>query len=185
MGRGAGKQAQQNAEAGAGQNQAYAGRASDVYNSLFPQLQNQAQNGLSMSDQAALNTASQQSLGGANAAVAGGGDLAAARTRNAGGYAPAVAESAREGMRQNSQNALGTVSKNIAAKQSAQQALQGLYGTSAQAGIGSLGASNQGVHEWNVADAQSAQNALGWAKFLEQAGMDAFGAAGGGGNDNG
>jgi hypothetical protein len=179
MGRGAAREAKQNAQAGAGQNQAYAGRATDVYNSLFPQLQNEAQNGLSMSDQAALNTASQQSLGGANAAVAGGGDLAAARTRNAGGYAPAVAESAREGMRQNSQNALGTVSKNIAAKQAAERALQGLYGTNAEAGIGSLNASTSAVNAETQADQQTMANTKMWLDFANKIGSGAMPTSGG------
>jgi hypothetical protein len=184
MGRGAAGQAKQNAQAGADQNQAYSGHASEAFNAVFPQLQQQSQNGLSQSDQAALNTASQQSLGGSNSGAAGQANLAGARTRNAGAFAPAVAESARAGMRQNSENALGTVGKNIAAKQAAMQALQGLYGTSAQAGIGSLGASNQAIQDWNQAD----QNSMGWAKMLTDlagTGISAyFGSKGGGGGDN-
>jgi hypothetical protein len=179
MGRGAAKEAQQNAQAGAGQNQTYSGRATDVYNSLFPQLQNEAQNGLSMSDQAALNTASQQSIGGSNAGAAGGANLAAARTRNAGGYAPAVAESAREGMRQNSQNALGTVSKNIAAKQAAERALQGLYGTNAESGIGSLNASTSAVNAQTQADQQTMANTKMWLDFASKIAGGAMPTSGG------
>jgi hypothetical protein len=76
-----------------------------------------------------------------------------------------VAESVRSGQRQNSENALGTVSKNIAAKQAAMQALQGLYGTSANAGIGSLNASNSAIGQQNEAD----QNTLAWTKFISGA----------------
>jgi hypothetical protein len=107
MARGTAQEAKQNAGAGASQNATYSGRANDAFNAVFPQLQNQAQNGLPQADQAALNTASQQSIGGSNAGAAGQANLAAARTRNAGAYAPAVAESVRSGQRQNSENALG------------------------------------------------------------------------------
>jgi hypothetical protein len=174
MARGTAQEAKQNAGAGASQNQAYAGRATDVYNSVFPQLQQQAQNGLPEADQAALNTASQQSIGGSNAGAAGQANLSAARTRNAGSFAPAVAESVRSGQRQNSENALGTVAKNIAAKQAAMQALQGLYGTSANAGIGSLNASNSAIGEQNQAD----QNTLAWTKFITDTAMSAAGTGG-------
>jgi hypothetical protein len=67
MARGTAQEAKQNAGAGASQNATYSGRANDAFNAVFPQLQNQAQNGLPQADQAALNTASQQSIGGSNA----------------------------------------------------------------------------------------------------------------------
>jgi hypothetical protein len=173
MARGTAQEAKQNAGAGASQNAAYAGRASDVYNSLFPQLQNQAANGLPMADQAALNTASQQSLGGSQAGAVGAGNLMAARTRNAGGATAAIAESARSGERQNSQNALGTVGKNIAAKQMALQAMQGLYGENANAGNNALQGSNSAIAQQNQADA----NTMAWTKMFVDAASN-VGAAG-------
>jgi hypothetical protein len=55
----------------------------------------------------AANTASQQSIGGAEAGAVGQGNLEAARTGNTDALAPALDASAQEGMEQLSQNALG------------------------------------------------------------------------------
>jgi hypothetical protein len=66
-----------------------------------------------------MTTASNQSLGGAVGGAVGQGNLMAARTHNAGGYATALDDSVRNAGRQQSQNALGV--REDSAKLSAQQ----------------------------------------------------------------
>lgn len=174
MGRGAAAAATRNTEAGAGQNATYFNQGQDAFNTVFPQLVNQANQGLSPADKASLNTASQQSLGGTNASAVGAGGLAATRTRNAGAMAPALAAAAQSAQRQNSANALGTEGKSIAMKQAALSALEGLYGTSSGAGNQALQGSNQALEQWNKADA----NTQAWMKMvtdLAGSAADAFG----------
>jgi hypothetical protein len=67
----------------------------------------------------AMTTASNQSLGGGVGGAVGQGNLTAARTRNAGGYATALDDAVRSAGRQQSQNALGV--QEDSAKLSAQQ----------------------------------------------------------------
>jgi hypothetical protein len=179
MGRGAAKQAKQNAQAGYDQNQTYTGRGSDIYDSLYPQLQQRAQNGLDPATKAEFNTASQQSLGGSNAGAAGQGDLMAARTRNAGGATAAIAESARSGQRQESTNALNTEKLSEQVKQQALAAMQGLYGTNTQAGVESLNASTGGVNAWTNADQQTMANTKMWLDFAQKAASGAMPTSGG------
>jgi hypothetical protein len=114
-------------------------RANDIFGSLFPTLQSQYANptGLSKTVQIAdptgltntngytpgqmndMTTASNQSLGGAVGGAVGQGNLTAARTGNAGGYATALDSAVRDAGKQQSQNALGV--KEDSAKLSAQQ----------------------------------------------------------------
>src|SRR4051812_45967606 len=76
-------------------------RGQNIYNDLFPQLSSEATNpqGYGTIGLNAMNTANQQSVGGSNAAAAGDYNNLAARTRNAGAYGPAEAESQRQGGR--------------------------------------------------------------------------------------
>lgn len=108
------------------------GQSDQLYNSLLPTYQAEATNpqGYAPQDLAAMNSASSQSLGGALGAVEGEGNLAAARTRNQGSFAPVVGEAAREAMRQHSQNALGIQGQNAMLKEMNRQA-----GISGEAGL--------------------------------------------------
>ena len=149
--------------------QAAQNNANSVYNELFPQLESQAANpqGIGPQGLAAENTASQQSLGGSQAGATEAGNLAAARTRNVGGFSPAIAESSRAGGRQLSQNAVGIQSQNEQLKQQQRQQalnqLQGLYGTTSGEALQALGL---GSNYLNAAtNASNQTNALGWAKF--------------------
>jgi hypothetical protein len=136
MSRGAQQQAKQQLnqsnQYAAGANQ----QAGNIFNSLFPQLQTNATNptannpelaaagaayqnqinnplgltnitGFNPEEKAEMTTASNQSLGGAVGGAVGQGNLDAARTGNAGGYATALDDSVRNAGRTQSQNALG------------------------------------------------------------------------------
>ena len=143
----------QEANAGAG-NAAKMGetanlRGQNVYNDLFPSLASEVTNpqGFGTVGLNAMNTANQQSGGGSQAAATGEGNLAAARTRNVGGFQPAISEADRQGARQISQNALGIQSANEMQRQRQQQAglagLQGLYGTEMNTALGAGNLQNE------------------------------------------
>jgi len=109
-------------------------RANALMNQLLPMLDNQYQNptglstpnatiaqqglksfvglpntnGYTPDQKNAMNTASNQILGGAVGGAVGQGNLTAARTRNAAGFGTALDEAAREAGRQQSENALST-----------------------------------------------------------------------------
>lgn len=125
--------------------------ANSLYSTLDPMLTKEATNptGYDPSDLAAANTAVQQSVGGSVAGATGQGNLEAARTRNAGGFQGAIASSARNGMRQNSELALETQLKNAdmkqAQKMNAQSALEGLYGQNTNTSLGGLNTSNSAL----------------------------------------
>lgn len=127
-------------------------RSNALYGQLFPMLKSEATNpqGFDPKDLSAMNTASQQSVGGSTAGAVGEGNLAAARTRNAGAYAPALDEAARQGTRQLSENALNTQTKNAMLRESNRQAgikgLGGLYDTSQDALLKALGLGNEATN---------------------------------------
>lgn len=182
MGRGITK----NANAGYGNAQAMGEtanlRGQNIYNELFPQLSREATNpqGYGTVGLNAMNTANQQSIGGSNAAAAGEGAQAAARTRNAGAYAPMVAEANRAGQRQLSQNALGIQGENEQLRNSQQQnalkALQGLYGTQMNTALGAGNLSNDFLRT----GVQSAAQTTGaWQGLMKMLMPSVSGSAGG------
>jgi hypothetical protein len=150
-------------------------RGQNAYNDLFPSLASEVTNpqGYGTVGLNAMNTANQQSIGGADAGAAGTGNLEAARTRNVGGFQPAISEANRAGGRQLSQNALGIQEANENQRQRQQQAglagLQGLYGTEMNTALGAgnlsnnflctaLGGAKQTQAAWNQ-NLQDVQNA--------------------------
>src|ERR1700743_1182067 len=84
--------------------------AGNLYGSLAPTLAAEASHpaGFTQSQQAAMNTAAQQSAGGANAGAVGQGALLAARTKNAGTADAAIAQSARNASQQLGKTAVNT-----------------------------------------------------------------------------
>lgn len=156
MGKGANKQLLTNAGAGQKRSQKLQGESNDLYGQLDPMLLGEATNptGYSPTDLAAINTASQQSLGGSTAGITGQANLTAARTRNAGGFQGAVGTAGRNAQKQLSQNALGVQEQNAnlkeAQKQQALSALQGLYGTNLQGAMGYLNSSNESLKDENA-----------------------------------
>jgi len=117
-----------------------------------------------------MNTASQQSVGGSQAAAEGAGNLAAARTRNAGAFAPAISEANRAGGRQLSQNAVGIQAANENERQSqrsrALAALQGLYGTNENTALGFGNAETGALNAATNAQNQTLGNTKFWANAL-------------------
>lgn len=115
----------------------------------MPQYQQEATNptGYDPKDLAAMNTAGSQSVGGATAGAVGELGLQAARTGNAGGFAPAADEAVRSGQRQMSANALGVRGANADLKQQQKQAglsgLASLYGGNTANMLSALGLQNQ------------------------------------------
>jgi hypothetical protein len=134
----------------------------------MPQLQNEAVNpaGIAPADLAAMNTAAQQSGGGAAAGTVGQGGLLSARTRNAGGPANAIASGVRTAGQQASNAALGVQNENTQAKLHQQQAglggLENLYGQNLGGSINALGEVAPNIN----ANTQAANSSWDWANSL-------------------
>jgi hypothetical protein len=181
MARGAQKDAQQTYK----QAQEVAGtaetNANQLYKQLFPAFEAEATNpqGFGREDLAAMNTAAQQSVGGATAGAVGEGDLEAARTRNAGGFQPALDEAVRSGERQLSTDALGVQEENARLKEAQRQAglagEAGLYGTNTGDMLNALGIENNSTNALtNAGNSGWFQNMVG---LINAAGNAAKGAA--------
>jgi hypothetical protein len=175
MARGVTKDALANAGTANNLSTGFENNANSLYGALAPQLEQEATNpqGYAPKDLAAMNTAVQQSTGGSTAGAVGQGDLAAARTRNAGAYAPALDASAQAGNRQNSEEALGVQAENANLKQKQQQAglagEQSLYGTNVGAGNEALGLSNNALGVAVNADNATTSAMNDWINDAENA----------------
>lgn len=154
------------------------GNANSIYGNLAPSLVSEAAHpaGYAPTDESALETGAQESAGGSQAGAVGQGGLYAARTRNAGGPAAAIADASRGAGQQLSSNLLGIRSANANLKegqrQSALSSLAGLYGTNASASNSALGDVASNVNANNGA----VSNSWDWAKDI----LDPVLAAGGG-----
>jgi len=146
---------QQRAKAGASAATGEAGgfgmQAKQIGSTLIPGLERQATTptGYSPLEKGRMRTAVGESLGGTAADIGGQATLAAARTRNAGGFAPALAEAARIKSRATATGNLGIESEDARLAQEkqryAQQALQGLYGTDTSNQLNAMGLSNESL----------------------------------------
>jgi hypothetical protein len=184
MGKGANKNLMNNSGTAQSLNKQLSGQATGISSTLVPELQSEAADpqGYTPQQQAYLNTASQQSLGGSVGGATGQANLQAARTRNAGGYQGAIGSDARGAAKQLSTNALG-IQKSQAdlqqqQRQQALSSLQSLYGVDESTAAGYLGTSDSALGAEN---ATTGVNSLG-SKVLLQAmanGEKAAGAAGG------
>jgi hypothetical protein len=130
----------------------YNANAKSAYDVLAPTLTHQITNpeGFAPEDLSAMNTASQQSLGGSNAGIEGEGMLRAARSRNAGAGDAATAEGAREAMRRDSQNAVTIKANNALEREKNRNAgvagMGQLYGENQDATLKALGISNEALN---------------------------------------
>ena len=156
------------------------GNAGSLYNTLTPQFTQEATNptGIAPTDLAAMNTASQQSTGGALSAAKGEAGLQAARDRNRGGYQGAVAQSARNAMQTGSNNALKIQGENTQTKlQQQQEGLSGLsstYGQNLSSLASSLGVQPAATNAYtNAGNSGWFQNLLGTIGALGTAGSGA------------
>ena len=159
------------------------GNANGIFSTLLPQYEQEALNpqGFGGPGLAAMNTAAQQSTGGATAGAVGQGTLMAARTRNLGSAQSGNNAAAENAQRVNSQRAVEIQGENERLKQ--EQAREGrageagLYDTNLRTALGALGAENSSLGEENQAtknmiDAQNSgwfQNMLGTINALSNA----------------
>jgi len=151
----------------------YGTAATGISDTLVPQLNAEATGniGYTPTQQNNMLVAGEQGAGGANASVAGQAGLAAGRTRNSAATSGVLDEAARDKTRQMSTNALdvSNQSAQLAQKkqQSAQQQLQGLYGTDVHAQLGSMGLIPQDVNaDTNAGNSGWLQNTLNMVKTI-------------------
>jgi hypothetical protein len=121
-----------------------------------------------------------QAVGGVNSGVGGEAELAAARTRNAGGFTPALEEAARIKSRQLSNNALSVSNEDaMLAQQKQQEArkqLEGLYGTDTSNQLKAMGLSNEDLQTQLAAKKQGwLQNTLDTINTIAGVGKGAAG----------
>ena len=119
----------------------------------------------------------------ANATITGEGKLAALRTRNAGGFAPALAEASRQQGRNLATGALDVANQNAMLKQQQQQSgiagLQGLYGTDTSQQLKAMGLSAEDLQNQLAAGRQGwLQNTEGVLNTISNMGSKAAGAYG-------
>lgn len=158
MGRDTSNAAAANSSSAQNLSRQYGGNANSVFANLMPTVTRMAMNpqGFGARTKANMNTAALQSLGGAQAGTVGLANLEAARTNNAGAFAPAVAQAGRDAMAQFSDAALGIQNRDALLKE--QQRAQGLsgledlYHTNVGAGENALGLSNNALAVKNAAD---------------------------------
>lgn len=176
MGRDTSNAAGANATTAQGLSKSYAGNANSTYSILTPTLSRMATNpqGFSPQTMANMNTAAEQSIGGATAGTVGQGNLQAARTNNAGGFQPAATQAAHDATAQLSDAALGIQNRNamLQEQQRSQglQGLQGLYDTNVGAGENALGLSNSALQAKNAADQSTMAEWMGPLQAVLQAG---------------
>jgi hypothetical protein len=124
-------------------------RSTDLYDRLNPIYSSEAYNpqGYSPTDLASMETAVRQNAGGAVAGAVSEGNLEAARTGNAGGFATALDDSVRDAMKGENAGSLAIQQSNADLKEKKRQAgiegLSGLYGTTDKDVLASLGVQNQ------------------------------------------
>lgn len=159
------------------------GNANSLYGNLAPTLEGEIAHpaGFAPSDLASMETGAQESAGGSQAGSVGQGGLYAARTRNKGGAAAAIADATRGAGRQLSTNLLGIRSANAKLKNQQQQS--GISGLENLTGL-ETGASNTALG--NVANLSNANtNAINaswdWSKDLFDPIVQAAGGAASGG----
>src|SRR5690348_6118108 len=94
-------------------------KATSLEDTLIPQYESEITNpqGFGNSSLNAMNTAAQQSTGGATAGAVGAMARAAARTRNRGGYQAGADEAVRSGQREGSQRAVEIQGENAKLKE--------------------------------------------------------------------
>jgi hypothetical protein len=150
-----------------------------LYGQLQPELSGEAAApaGINPSDMAKMNTSAKQAAGGSTAGAVGRGALLASRTRNAGAGAAAIADAARSGGQQESQEDLATQLANQRLKNSQQQAglsgLENLYGTEVSGTNTALGQAAANVN----ANTGAANESWNWARYILDPELQASGAA--------
>lgn len=178
IGKGSNQQLLSNSGVGQSRSNQTFSAAGNIGGPLTAQLQQEATNpqGYTPQQLAYQNTASQQSLGGGEAATTGQANLTAARTNNKGAFQGAVGDANRSTQQQASENAV-QIQANQAnlqqqQKQQALSALQSLYGVDEQTALGYMNSSNSAL---GAEDSNTGANSL-FGK-LAQASIQAAGQA--------
>jgi hypothetical protein len=161
-------------------------KANQIYSGLIPGLLRDVNTPTGYTPQEVNNmlVSGGEAVGGVNSGVLGQADLAAARTRNAGGFSNALDEAARVKSRQLASNALQVSGEDARLKQQKQQEarrmLESLYGTNTSDMLKAMGISNEDLQTKLAAGRQGwLQNTLntigtlgGVAKNVAGAGKD-------------
>ena len=180
MGRSTSNAAMQNSNTAQGQSKSYADAAASNSSILTPTLNRMATNpqGFGQTTINNMNTAALQSAGGAASGIVGQGNLQAARTNNAGGFAASAGAAGHDATAQLSDSALGVQNRNALLQQQQQQeglsGLENLYGTNLGASQNALGLSNSALNVKNAADQQTLGSWLGPAQAVLGAGATAY-----------
>lgn len=166
----------QNSKTAQGLSSTYAGNAAANGSILTPTLNQLATNPTGFGKQTVnnMNTAALQTAGGAAAGTVGQGNLQAARTNNAGAFAPVAAQAGHDATTALSDAALGVQNRDALLKQQQQQeglqGLEGQYQTNVGAGENALGLSNNSLQVQNQARQNGwLQNTLGVINTLNKA----------------
>lgn len=143
-------------------------KANSVYSTLAPTLTNEATNpaGFSPSDLSAMRTSAVDSLGGSNAGITGQANLAAARTRNAGSFQPALSQAGRDAASKNAEANVTIDANNALQKEKNRQAgtqgLSSLYGGLDSATLQALGIGNNAIGAANGAVGDLPKQNFSW-----------------------
>lgn len=171
-----------NSKTAQGLSTTYGSNAAANSSVLTPTLNQMATNPQGFSPQTVNNmtTAAMQSAGGAAAGTVGQGNLQAARTNNAGGFAPVAAQAGHDATAQLSDAALGIQNKDAMLKQQQQEeglsGLQNEYATNVGAGENALGLSNQSLNtQLQAGQTGWLQNTLGVLNGISGLGKSAAG----------
>jgi hypothetical protein len=163
----------------------YGGLASGIGGQLTPFLENELRNpqGFGQEDLSKMITQGGQATAGA---VGAGGEAAmlnASRTGNTAAVPGVIDSTARAGMRQQSNNVLGTDLANEQLKERQRQAgaggLESLYGTDLSAALKSLGLADESINAWTGGKAAADKNVFDWTKLGLQTAGSVVGAGGG------
>lgn len=155
----------------------YGAAAGQIGGNIVPFLEGQVNNptGFSSTDMNNMLVANQQAAGGATSGITGQANLQAERTRNAGGFASALDQAARDRAMAQSQGALQIQNENANLKQKKQmeasQQLGGLYGTDVSAELRAMGILPEDVNAGaNAGRSGWLQNTLGVIGALKPGG---------------
>jgi hypothetical protein len=181
MSRAAENQAKQTYQSASDFGKGATSNSNDLYSSLVPTFTNEASNpqGFGKTDLASMNTAAQQSEGGALGAAVGQANTMGAANRNSGSFAPALDEASRAAGRNLSNTSAGIAGENAKLKEAQRQegisGLSGLQGEQNNNVLSSLGL------QTNSTNALVNAGKSGWFQnmtdFMKAAGDDAKGAA--------
>lgn len=169
----------------------FGSRGTDIYNSIIPGLESDATHptGFTPLEKSSMLTSSAESLGGVNSGAGGEARLNQMRTRNASGFAPALAEAARAKGRAQATNTLGiNMADAQLARQKQEQArqqLEGLYGVNTSDMLKSMGLADQDLQtQLEAGKSGWYQNLLGGLNTAANL-RKAFSPGGGGGGQGG